>query len=153
MTLKYCRIAWLLLLAFSGCAVLSPDFEEPKVVLDSLEMLPTNGINQRFKIGLRMTNPNDKPLKIKGISYTVALNGYDLLDGVGNNIPEVAPYSEVLFDVEASTNMFETLRFINNFMGGKSQGELNYRLQADIAVDGWFKKVAVEESGVVPLSH
>lgn len=151
MNYKYLCVAWLIAITMSGCALFRPDIEPPKVVLDSLEMLPVNGLNQRFKIGLRMTNPNDRPLNIRGINYTLALNGYRLIDGVSNDIPEVAPYSEVAFDVQASTNMFEALRFINNFMGGKASGDLNYRLHADISVAGLPRRLSVEETGMVSL--
>jgi LEA14-like dessication related protein len=136
----------------ASCAWLSPTMQPPKVVLESIQMLPSNGLNQRFNIGLRMTNPNDHPLKVNGISYTLALNGYDLIDGVGNNIPEVAPYSEVTFNVQASTNLMEAIMFVNDFLGGQAQGDLNYRLRANIAVSGLLGKLVIDQAGVVPLA-
>lgn len=151
MRYKYFCLAWLLAVMMTGCALFRPDIEPPKVVLDSLEMLPVNGLNQHFKIGLRMINPNDRALNIRGINYTLALNGYKLIDGVSSDIPEVPAFSEVAFDVQASTNMFEALRFINNFMGGKASGDLNYRLHADISIAGLPRRVSVEETGTVPL--
>lgn len=151
MVFRNLGLMWVLVLLVSGCAWLKPDIQTPKVTLDSLEMLPVSGLNQRFKIGLRLSNPNDRSLKFNGISYTVVLNGYQLIDGVGNDIPEVEAFSEVLFYVQASTNMLETLRFINNFMGGKASGDLNYRLRGDISVAGLPRRLSVEESGTVPL--
>lgn len=147
---KLC-VVWVLVVFMTGCALVRPNIEPPKVVLDSLEMLPVKGLNQRFRIGLRMTNPNARALKLNGISYTLALNGYQLIDGVGKDIPELPPFSEVAFDVEASTNMFEALRFVNNFMGGKASGDLEYRLRADISVAGLPRQLSVEETGTVPM--
>lgn len=149
--IKNLCLAWLMIVGLSGCALIKPSIERPTVVLESLQMLPTNGLSQRFNIGLRMANPNDRPLKIDGINYTLELNGYQLLEGVSNNIPEVDAFSEVTFDVQASTNMFEALRFINNFMGGQAGGDLNYRLHANMSVAGLMQRISVEETGIVPL--
>lgn len=143
-------IGWLVV-SLTSCALMNPNIEPPKVTLESLQMLPPTGMTQRFNIGLRMANPNDRPLKIDGIAYTLALNGYKLVDGVGNDIPEVAPFSEVSFNVQASTNVFEAVRFVNNFLGAQGAEQLDYRLKADLAVSGLPRRLSVEESGKVPL--
>lgn len=147
---KFCCFAWVLL-SLTSCAILSPSIEAPKVTLETLEMLPPTGMSQRFDIGLRMSNPNDRPIKINGIAYTLALNGYKLVDGVGNNVPEVAAFSEVSFTVQASTNLFEAVRFINSFLAGDGAEQLDYRLKADLAIAGLPMRVSVEEAGKVPL--
>lgn len=135
----------------AGCASLRTDLEAPNVVLESLEVVSTEGLSQRFNLGLRMSNPNDRPLKINGISYNLAVNGHKLVSGVGKDIPEVAAFSEVVFDVQASTNMFEALRLMNKLLGSDASGTLDYSLQADIAVAGLPRRLSVEESGTIPF--
>lgn len=135
----------------AGCASLRTDLEAPNVVLESLEVVSAEGLSQRFNLGLRMSNPNDRPLKINGISYNLAVNGHKLVSGVGKDIPEVAAFSEVAFDVQASTNMFEALRLLNKLLGSDASGALDYRLQADIAVAGLPRRLSVTESGTLPF--
>lgn len=147
---KLWYIAWMIV-SLTGCTFINSNIQPPQVTLESLQMLPPTGMTQRFNIGLRMANPNDRPLKIDGIAYTLALNGYKLVDGVGSDIPEVAPFSEVSFNVQASTNVFEAVRFINNFVGERGAEQLDYRLKADLAVAGLSRRLSVEEAGKVPL--
>lgn len=141
----------LLMLLSTGCALLHSSVAAPNVVLESLELLSAEGLSQRFNVGLRLSNPNDRPLKIDGISYTLAINGHKLVSGVGKGIPEVAAFSEVAFDVQASTNMFSALALINKLMGTDASGALDYKLQADISVAGVPRTLSVVESGTVPL--
>lgn len=151
---KMIRNGFLLLFimtALAGCAFIKPSVEPPKLALESLQLLPADGLSQRFELGLRVINPNDRPLPINGMSYHLALNGYELINGVSGNIPEIGAFSEATFKVQASANMFEALRFVNDFMGGRARGDLNYRLRADFSVPGLLRRVSVEETGVVPL--
>ncbi len=140
----------LLILLSAGCAMVRTSMEPPNVVLESLELLSAEGLSQRFNIGLRLSNPNDRPLKINGISYTLAISGHQLVSGVGNDIPEVAAFSEVVFEVQASTNMFAALALINKLLRTETSGALDYKLQADISVAGLPRKLSVVESGTVP---
>lgn len=135
----------------AGCALVRTDVEAPSVVLESLEVLSTEGLSQRFNLGLRLSNPNDRPLKINGISYNLAVDGHKLVSGVGKDIPEVGAFSEIVFDVQASTNMFEALRLVNKLLGSDASGALEYRLQADIAVAGLPRRLSVAESGTIPF--
>ena len=148
---KRALLALFTFIALAGCALIKPSVEPPTVVLESLRLLPANGLNQRFELGLRVINPNDRPLPINGMSYHVALNGYELINGVSDNIPAIGAFSETSFKLQASTNLFEALRFVNNFLGGQPRGDLNYRLRADISVAGLMRPVSVEETGLVSL--
>ena len=104
-----------ILLAFvcvmvGACAHLGAGLEPPKVRVDSLRILEARGLSQRFMVGLRVINPNDRALPVKGLSYTLALNGIDLIEGVTGKVPTLEPFSETLVEVEASTDLVAALR-------------------------------------------
>lgn len=142
----FCAVALL-----QACTVL-PRLEEPSIAVNSVKLMESTGLNQRFQIGLSLTNPNSVALPIKGMSYTLSLNGYDLIKGVSANIPRLEAYSETPVVVEGSADMFEALRLLSALMR-ESQPELNYRLAAKLDVQGWRPDVTVSRSGVVELAR
>src|SRR5688572_27978749 len=143
---------WLGLCVMVGaCAHLGAKLEEPKIRVDSIELLESRGLNQRFRIGLRVINPNDRVLPVKGLSYSLSLNGYYLLDGVTNKVPTLEPYSETLVEVETATDLVGALRFLNDLVQNSNLEHLTYNLTADVSVQGWLGKITVEETGEVPL--
>lgn len=145
-----------ILLAFvcvmvSACAHLGAGLEPPKVRVDSLQMLESRGISQRFLVGLRVINPNDRALPVKGLSYTLALNGYDLLEGVSGKVPVLEPFSETLVQVEAATDLVAALRLLNNLAQPDGGQNITYALTAKVNVQGWPGRLTVKETGEVPL--
>ena len=55
--IRYFFVASLFFL--SGCATINPHYEQPSVELVSFKVLPANGFEQNFEIGLKLTNPNN----------------------------------------------------------------------------------------------
>ncbi len=151
--MKYlCRFLLVALAVITGaCAHLGARLEPPKVRVDSIRVLEARGLSQRFLVGLRVINPNDRVLPIRGLSYSLALNGYDLLDGVTGKVPTLEPFSETLVEVEAATDLVGALRFLNNLVQQEATENITYALTADVSVQGWLGKITVEETGEVPL--
>lgn len=135
----------------SACAHLGAGLEAPKVRVDSLQMLESRGVSQRFLVGLRVINPNDRALPVKGLSYTLALNGFDLLEGVTGKVPVLEPFSETLVEVEAATDLVAALRLLNNLTRPDAAQNITYALTAKVSVQGWPSRLTVKESGEVPL--
>lgn len=145
-----------ILLAFvcvmvGACAHFGAGLEPPNVRVDSLRMLEARGLSQRFLVGLRVINPNDRALPVRGLSYTLALNGIDLLEGVSGNVPTLEPFSETLIEVEAATDLVAALRLLNNLTRPDAGENIAYALTAKVNVQGWPGRLTVKETGEVPL--
>ena len=138
------------LLAIGGCAALTPEFDAPKVTVESVDSFPSTGGGPRFGIKLRVANPNKQALDIAGISYTVEIMGKDLVSGVTNDVPLIEGYSEEVVSLEASINMFQFLRLIAG-LGKSSSDALEYRFSAKIDFNGFIPTQRVEETGVLNL--
>lgn len=136
---------------FTACAHLGAGLESPKVRVESIQLLEPRGISQRFLVGLRILNPNDRALPVKGLSYTLALNGIELIEGVTGKVPTLAPYSETLVEVEASTDLVAALRLLNNLTLQNASEKLSYALTAKVNVQGIPGNVTVKEAGEVPI--
>ena len=141
------------LLAVSGCGHLRTDFEDPRVKVVSLQALPAEGMEQSFAIGLRISNPNAFALNLVGMSYSLRLQGYDLLDGVANNIPEIPAYSEVPIEVKATVNMLNGLLFIRTILTAP-QSTIQYELAAKLALDSrLLPTIRLVEKGNIALTQ
>lgn len=137
-------------LTLSACATFN--LQPPQLTL--LEIAPvsagTRGLDLSFNIRLRVANPNAIPLPIKGMSYTLALNGADVLQGVSNNIPRIAAYGSEEVTLTIGTNLLSAPKFLLGLLRKPNQ-EIRYELQSKIDLDGPFPTFNVVETGLVPV--
>lgn len=139
-------------LLLGACASLVSERDPPKVTLNGIRTLPGAEGAPRFEIALRVINPNSEPLKIEGISYTIALLDRDLISGVSNKVPTIDGYSEQVVLLEASLQLFELLRLFAEAGGTRPASEpFDYRFAAKIDFKGVMPTQRIEESGELLL--
>lgn len=143
--------ALLLLLAVSGCALLQMTIEEPSVKVTGLQLLPSEGFEQRIAVRLAITNPNSRDLSLKGISYTIGIENFDLLSGVTSQVPVLNAYEETPVTVEVSANLLAMARLVEYFSRGGNTDEVNYVFRAKLDFSQWLPSMRVEEKGSVKL--
>ncbi|MCB1699625.1 MAG: LEA type 2 family protein [Halioglobus sp.] len=142
-------LAWGLLA--SGCASMMPPVDPPNVTLESFSSLPAEGGGPRFLVKLRVQNPNEQPLDIAGISYTIDLVGKQVVTGVAKDIPVIEGYSEGVVSLEASLKMLQVLRLLAS-LGETDTDELTYKFVAKIDFKGLVPTQRVEEEGKITLN-
>jgi len=140
-----------LILLLSGCATLAPNFEQPTLKLTSLALGQNTGLSQTFKIGLMVTNPNSSALPVKGMSYSLNLNGQKMLTGVSGNIPALQPYTETPVELYATADLFSVGKFIR--MLATSTDIMDYELKGKLDLSGIRLPVHILESGQINLTQ
>lgn len=138
------------LLTLQACTLFSPGFQKPEVKVDSFQLLPSEGLSQRFRIGLLLSNPNAIALPVAGMTYAVSLNGYRIASGVTGNVPVLPPFTETRVTVEGSADLVSMLRLLNSLVG-KPRDALDYELLATIDLLGLRPTLQVRESGQIAL--
>lgn len=133
-----------------SCATLSPDYEQPTVTLSSFKALPSEGMVPAFEIGLRIINPNSQALNLEGIVYTVSLEGYELVKGVGKDFPVIEGYSEGEVKLTAAANLLAGIRFVGDMMQSKSDS-LEYEFKAKLDLGGLYPSIKLKEAGEINL--
>ena len=135
--------------AFSGCAAL-PRLEAPQLTVVSLKMQSADIFSQRLNVRMRVQNPNDRELPVKGISYRIEINDAELGRGQ-TNVPFVVPaMGEAEFDVQVTTNLAGMLGRLLSRRG--SEDTLNYRLVGDVSLSsGFLRRIPFDERGSVKL--
>jgi len=136
----------------SACATLNPDYEDPTVTLSSFNAIPSEGMVPAFEIGLRIINPNSQALNLEGIVYTVSLEGYELVKGVGKDFPVIEGYSEGEVKLTASANLLAGIRFVGDMMQSKGES-VEYEFKAKLDLGGFYPSIKVREVGDINLSN
>ena len=130
----------------AGCTTLRPGFETPSVDVTSFRMLPSQTLTPRFEIGMRIVNPNAVKLDLRGMSYKIFLNDYQVADGAANDLPVVPAYGDAEFKVTATVGLIESMRFVNDMLQN-SRGRVAYRLNAKLDFGAMIPSIRVEKSG------
>ncbi len=151
--MKTIRLVILILAAaLSACASLSPGYEEPTVTLSSFKALPSEGMVPAFEIGLRIINPNSQALNLNGIVYTISLEGYELVKGVGKDFPVIDGYSEGEVKLTAAANLLAGIRFVGDMMQSQRES-MEYEFKAKLDLGGLYPSIRVRESGKIDMGN
>lgn len=134
----------------TACSGLGAGYEKPTVTVSAFRALPSEGIMPNFEIDLRVINPNREALNLVGMSYTISLDGHELIKGVGNDLPVVEGYGEGTFTVTAATSLLAGVRLVNDLMN-KPSDSFEYRFDAKLDVGRFSRAIRVRESGTVSL--
>lgn len=143
----------LLSLLISGCAVLSPNFQTPEVEVTTLEPLPPGpGNDLRFRIHLRVFNPNDSELALSGLYYTLSLSGHKVITGTSSNLPPIAPYGQDNITVDATASVVGSIFAAMELIGSRRDA-VPYELEAKLGLRrSIVPSITVRRSGEVRLS-
>jgi LEA14-like dessication related protein len=133
-----------------ACAGLGPAYEPPSVTLKSFRPLPTQGLVPDFEITLHVINPNAEPLKLRGVAYTISLDGHDLIKGVGNQLPEIEAYGEADLSLNASATLFSGIRLVRDLMSSP-RDTIGYKVEAKLDTGAFRPAIRISGSGDIPM--
>jgi LEA14-like dessication related protein len=130
----------------AGCSTLHPNFETPSVTVTSFKLLPSQSLTPRFEIGMRVVNPNSAELNLRGMSYKVFLNDYEVVEGAANALPVVPASGEAEFHVIATVGLIEGMQFVNDMLQN-ARGQVAYRLQSKLDIGPMTPSIRIEKTG------
>lgn len=128
----YC-LCFLSFLLVGGCASLI-DLEEPTVELVGIEALPSEGIEPRFQVKLRIINPNNNDMTIDGIYYQLSLRGKEFMTGASSTSTTVPGYGENILNLQASIGVMKMLALMGDFIRNPDNPKLDYQFRAKVDV-------------------
>jgi LEA14-like dessication related protein len=134
-----------------ACSSLVPHLETPKLSIVNVEVLKSELWEQRMKVRMRVQNPNDRALPIKGLSYVVDVAGQEFAHGVSAESFIVPALGEAEFDMSVTANMASALLRI---LGGKNSvgDQVEYRLRGKVALsEGFMRSIPFEDTGTFKL--
>ena len=153
--MRSCQWALILLVVqlMAGCAALQPKLEQPKVKVTGLKLLPAVGFNQPIEVGLVIANPNDRDLSLRGITYTIGIENYEVLSGVSKQLPVLKAYEETPLTVVVTANVLQLVRLLEHFGRTGLREDVNYNFKARLDFSAWLPALNIEEKGSLPLAN
>jgi LEA14-like dessication related protein len=131
-------------LALSGCSLIVPKLERPTLSVVSVQMLKSDLWHQELKLRMRVRNPNDRALPVKGLSYQLEVDGQELAHGMSGDRFVVPALGEAEFDMSVSANMATVL--IKVLSQGTNQ--VDYRITGKIALSlGLLRSISFNDHG------
>lgn len=138
----------------SGCAGMGPGYETPTVRVQSFRPVASEngGGLPTFEIGLQVINPNLEPLELAGVSYTISLDGHELIKGVGNDLPVIEGYGEGSFTLNAGVSVIAGIQLFRSLME-KDSDSFAYSFKAKLDPGAYKRKIRISDSGSISLSN
>lgn len=146
----HCNLARLaavmLLLAATGCASVS-SLVAPDVQVTSLQLLEAapGSLEQRFAVGLRLINPNNRAISVDGLDFELDLNDRRLARGVTDKAFELPRLGEAETIVVVTTSVFDVLRQALS-AAGRRDAAMDYRLRGRLHLGSGFVRT-------IPFDH
>lgn len=133
---------------FLGCAGLLTQAEPPQVSLAGIQVIDVNLFEQRYRLRLRLQNPNDFPLPIEGMRYKLYFNEREFAHGVSRQSITLPEYDSRLLEVEVISDLGRALDQIRD-LGASTPEKLSYRLTGTVSVANRMSQLPFEYKGEV----
>jgi LEA14-like dessication related protein len=138
----------LALLPLAACASLTG--REPLVVgVVGLEPLPSEGMEGRFALKLRVQNPNEAQVAFDGVSVNLDVRGTRLASGVSDVRGTVPRFGETVLTVPVTVPVTAMIRQAMGLATG-DRGKLDYELRGRLAGSA-FGGVSFTSTGQLTL--
>ena len=121
---------------------MGPKREPLSVTVSDVRMGTAGVLEQQYYVKLRVQNPNDDAVEIKGVSFELELNGKSFAKGVGGQAVTVPRFGSEQVEVEAVSGLGGILRQIGAVSGG--DGNLRYRIRG---------RLVTQASGTIPFDE
>jgi LEA14-like dessication related protein len=141
-----------LLAVAAGCTGLTRNLETPRFSVLGITVEEVGLFEQRFGVDLRVQNPNDVALPVKGLSLTLDIQGEEFARGVSAERFAVPAFGESEFTMQVSTNLVRSATRLGDLL---SQGtdEVAYRVDGKVSIDLPFMgSVPFDAEGKVRLA-
>ncbi len=144
------RALWVFLavLGFSGCSLFVPRLQPPRLSVVDVEVQKAALWQQKLRVRMHVQNPNDRVLPIRGISYTLDVNGQQFAHGESAASFVVPALGEAEFDMNTTANMAGTLITLL----GHGAESLDYHLVGKVSLsEGLLRSIPFDEHGTFKL--
>jgi LEA14-like dessication related protein len=144
---RLARLETALFLARTG------SLEPPPLSVIGVEIVRGDLFEQRFKARMRVQNPNDRSIAVRGVSYILQIGGEELGRGLSGSSFTVPASGEAEFDMLVTANLAGTvMRLLERARSDGLPDSLSYRLRGEVKLaEGLVRTIPFDEKGSVRL--
>lgn len=139
------------LLLLAGCAGLGKPLETPRISLADIQVQESKGLETVFLVHLRVMNPNDVDLDIRGVDCNLEINDKPFAYGISNTTVTVPAFGSETLPVTVYSSVIDIIKGLF----GLPQGEdLRYQLKGKVRLGGaglMPSSLPFDSQGTVPL--
>jgi len=137
--------------ALASCSLFVPKLETPKLSVVNVELLKSDLWEQHMKVRMRVVNPNDRPIPVKGLTVALDVQGEELAHGVSAAAFDVPALGEAEFDMNMTANMAAALvKLLGN--RNSMHDSVDYRVKGKLSLsEGMLRSIPFEDHGTFSL--
>lgn len=145
--IRFAGILLAIVLLAGGCTQL----ERPDVLVTNVSPLESTMLEYRVKIALRILNPNDREIAVRGLDLRLEVNDQTLARGVAGEPFVIPALGEAETTLNASTTMFDVWRQL--MVMSRNQGQaVDYELSGRLHLEGGFPgSIPIQSTGRIDL--
>jgi LEA14-like dessication related protein len=117
----------------AGCAGLGKPLETPRISLANIQMLEASGMESAFLVQLRVQNPNEVDLDIRGVDCDVEINGKPFAYGISNTPVRIPAFGSDTVPVKVYTSVIDIFKGLLNLQGRE---DLSYQVRGNVRMGG-----------------
>lgn len=114
----------------AGCTHVTRETIPPKVKLVGVELQEVQLFEQRYQLTLRLQNPNEYSIKVRGLDFNVDLNGEPFAQGVANDTVTLPGFGETTAKVAVSANILTLMQQLS-----ENKNNISYLIHGKIKLD------------------
>jgi LEA14-like dessication related protein len=138
-------------LLLGGCA-LTPRLTPPTLTVVDVQLQGSDLWEQHLKVRMHVQNPNDRALPIKGLQYTLEVEGQQFASGESAASFIVPARGEAEFDMNVTTNLAGTLLKLLARGSDTLSQSVAYHLTGKVSLsEGLLRSVPFDERGEFKL--
>lgn len=138
-------------MGMSGCAGLGTRLESPRISLSDMGLQQITGFETVLRVSLRVLNPNDIDLNIRGVDCTLEINGKPFARGISNTAVQVPAFGSATAPITVYSSAVDIARGLISMPGRE---EVSYELKGRVRLEktGWLiSKLPFSSKGTVSL--
>jgi LEA14-like dessication related protein len=149
----HCAFVVVAVALLAACSSLPSNLQTPAVSLLGVQMTSGDMFSQRFKVRVKIENPNDLEVPVESIDYTIYLMGDRFGEGA-SEAPFVLPaLGEAEFDMMVTTDFVSSLGRVISRMGGNKLENVEYNVTGKLHLQkGVVRTIPFSHAGVVNFS-
>jgi LEA14-like dessication related protein len=137
--------------ALTGCSLLRPQFKTPRLAIVNVAIERSDFVTQHLRVRMRVDNPNDRALPVKGLEYSLYIEGDEAAHGISDAAFTVPALGEAEFDMSVTANMAGTLLHLLG-RGAEARDHIDYRIAGKVELSrGLLRSIPFEQSGAFSL--